>query len=170
MSVRLSVTIPDELNERLKAVKDKINVSKICTTGIEQAVKFEELKSSDLPEIEKLTIRIKEEMIKDKGEDQQRGFNDGIKDAVEFSYKDFKRFLHNLHTYKLYNLKNYESGYEDGIDTIFDELAPENTQIKRELEPNIDYAYEFGWMQGVFHVWGKVINKIKDERKGDDEN
>lgn len=170
MSVRLSVTIPDELNERLKAVKDKINVSKICTTGIEQAVKFEELKSSDLPELEKLTMRIKEEMIKYKGEDQQRGFNDGIKDAVEFSYKDFKNFINNLHIYEIYNLDKYIKDYNDGIHTIFDELAPEKTQKKRELEPNIDYAYEFGWMQGVLNVWGKVINEIKDDRKGDNGN
>jgi hypothetical protein len=170
MSVRINISISDELNKMLKNQNAKFNVSKICTAAIEQVVRFEELKSSDLPELEKLTMRIKEEMIKDKSEDQQRGFNDGIKNAVEFSYKDFKNFLNKLHIYEIYKLDKYTSDDHDGIDTIFAELAPENTQKKRELEPNLDYAYEFGWMQGVLNVWGKIINEIKDDRRGDSEN
>jgi hypothetical protein len=116
MSVRINITIPDDLNDRLKHVKDRFNVSKICTKAIDQAIKIEEIKLNDHPDIEKLALKIKEEMVADKTKNENEGFKDGAKDALTFSLQDFKGILHELHSYDIYLIYEYsEDAVEDYV-------------------------------------------------------
>lgn len=169
MSVRINITIPDDLNDRLKHVKDRFNVSKICTKAIDQAIKIEEIKLNDHPDIEKLALKIKEEMVADKTKNENEGFKDGAKDALTFSLQDFKAILHELHSYDIYRIDEYSEDAVEAYEEIFLEYASENTKLTYDLTPSIDSSYEFGWVKGALHVWGQVSKKIKEERRKKDE-
>jgi hypothetical protein len=169
MSMRINITIPDDLNDRLKHVKDRFNVSKICTKAIDHAVKIEEIKLSDHPDLEKLALKLKEEMVADKSKNENEGFKDGAKDALEFSLQDFKGILHSLHSQDIYRIDEYPEDSIEVFEEIFLDLASEKTQFKFELTPSIDSSYEVGWVKGVLHVWGQVSKKINEERRVKDE-
>ncbi len=169
MSVRINITIPDDLSGRLKKVKDNFNVSKICTKAIDQAVKFEEIKLSDHPDLEKLALKLKEEMVADKTKNENEGFQDGMKDALDFSLQDFKSILHSLHSQDIYRIDKYPEDSIEVFEEIFLDLASEKTQFKFELTPSIDSSYEFGWVKGALHVWGQVSKKIYENKEAKDE-
>lgn len=137
---RITITIPDGLHQRLQAVKENLNVSGLCQQTIEEAVTIEEIKRKDVPVKEKVIERLRlEKKVANKGW-KEAGFTDGMKDAEELSYEDFRAIK--------------ATGE-----------VPEETRnwvIEKHFEyydnPDEDYFFE-GWIEGALHFW----NEIKDQ-------
>ena len=79
-TIRLSVTIPSTLHERLEGLRDRVNVSKVCTVALEKELDMLEARPSVAdPKIAQLVERLK-------GSTQRwydRGHEDGARWAVE---------------------------------------------------------------------------------------
>ncbi|HML73290.1 MAG TPA: hypothetical protein PKB02_02220 [Anaerohalosphaeraceae bacterium] len=61
MAANITITIPNELRERLQKVKQKFNVSKVCQEAIEVEVNRQELLTKGLEKKENVIIRLKTE-------------------------------------------------------------------------------------------------------------
>ena len=88
MAQRLSISIPDDLYNKIQMVKENLNISGICQEAIMNAVEMEMLKSNACNDLNSLVIRLKTER-KMAGEKFKRdGFSDGTKDAYRMSFED----------------------------------------------------------------------------------
>jgi len=79
-TIRLSVTIPSTLHERLEGLRDRVNVSKVCTIALEKELDMLEARPSIAdPKIARLMERIKGSH----GLWYDRGHEDGTAWAVD---------------------------------------------------------------------------------------
>jgi predicted CopG family antitoxin len=85
---RITITLPNDLYERLQTVKDKLNVSGLCQTTIERAVTIEEIKLKDIAVMDKVVERLRLEKQEANQEWKETGLSHGLEDAQELSYDD----------------------------------------------------------------------------------
>lgn len=142
MAVRITVTIPDDLHQRLQIVKDALNVSRLCQEAIDNAVRIEELKRQESPSMNTLIERLKIEKQQHVAEWKEAGVEDGKKDALELSYEEFKGLE-----------QNNSIDDEDLLGWIDDRHLQYTENPDRE-------AYLDGWLQGVLSVWNEVKNSL----------
>lgn len=154
MAQRITVTLSDELHNRLQEVKDNLNVSRICQKAIHSAVQMEELKArTDISPTVKAMTRLREEKKEAAAKWKQIGFDDGVKEAAEnLSYKELKYI-------------------GEGGD-INESIAPHYPTIMMEIElisENNHYCdyedfeldiYAAAWVEGACHVWNEIKDKI----------
>ena len=138
---RVNISIPDVLSERLRVVKGRINVSKICQETIEKAVSIEEINAKDIPARDKLIERLRMEREEAVKEWKEAGFADGQKDAEELSYDDFQRL-------------------ED------EEISEETRDWVREIHfdhyERLDEGLYFeGWIKGALDVWYEIKDQVQ---------
>ncbi len=163
MTQRLSISISDELFDRLQKVKDKIMVSKICQNAILNSVEIEEMKNTQ--EVENLIESLKLEKAAIYKEYKDLGFKDGSSDAYSMKYKDFlffndwdsrqensqAPFEYFASEHSSNRLKEIESGY-----LAIGDIGLESPEVI------VDCIYEYlgGWHEGVKHIWEQVKNKV----------
>ncbi len=83
-TIRLSVTIPSTLHERLEGLRDRVNVSKVCTVALEKELDMLEARPSIAdPEIAQLVERLKGA--------RQRWYDRGHEDGKRWAVMDAKR-------------------------------------------------------------------------------
>ncbi len=144
MAKGIFVILPDELFEKVEKYKDRINISETCARALAE-------------EIGKLEKR-RQQRVEIKIEDytrlwEERGVEDGKKDAENFAYRAFMEILN---IYK--NLDTLSEGFN------LDELIPGEIydsilhQRLKDLESSSPEktAYLRGWIRGVALRWDKV--------------
>jgi len=81
---RLTVTVPKELSARLKVVRDRMNVSRVCTTALEREVDMLEARPSVAdPKIAQLVERLKGS--------SQRWYDRGHEGGMQWGVEKAKR-------------------------------------------------------------------------------
>ena len=167
MAQRITVTIPDVLHERLKVVKDRINVSGVCQEAIMKAVETAEIKLQNMPDIKDLLSRLhkekeEREVLRMEREEEgkrtdaswkERGIQDGIKDAEVLSLGDFEEIVR-------LPLKDPKFGWilRERIRTKF--LQGRLEDHKKTYKDFVARSYEDGWIEGVLEVWEQVKDKL----------
>lgn len=142
MAERITITIPNDLHERLQAVKDALNVSRICKEGLEAAIRIEELKKEKSPNMDTLIERLQLEKDQDAAKWKQEGAVEGKKDALDLSYSEFK------------DLESQQSVTDDLTNWI-EENHFEN------MEGFVDKdAFLEGWLEGVLSVWEEAKESL----------
>lgn len=145
MTERITITIPNDLHKRLQAVKDSLNVSGICQEAINLAVRIEEIKNEEPPNMDTLIKRLRLEKEKEIAESREAGITDGKQDAMELSYAEFRSL--ELHS---------KSGLMP--DDLYGWLEHTRLQyIEIDYDKN---AYLEGWAQGVLNVWEQAKNQL----------
>ena len=86
-ATRLSITIPDELAERLEPLRDRLNLSKICTEAIDREVAMMTDLPTDVKEFADLIARLRVEKAEAVQQVYQLGFERGQKYAREADYE-----------------------------------------------------------------------------------
>jgi hypothetical protein len=82
---RLNITIPEALYARLEQLRDRINLSKVCTTALEKEVTMLEGQPNITdPRIARLLQRL--QSMRERW--YQRGYDDGIQWAVELATRE----------------------------------------------------------------------------------
>ena len=151
MVQRLTITVPDELNNRLRNVKGKFNISGICQSAIEKVVEFEEFKLEiqTLPEKYQLKLQKEKEMRSKEliKEAKQQAFQDGFiaPEKCDFKYEDFLIF---------------EKG---DLPKWFDEWFPRyiDTNTKRiDSEICEQFNYQESFIQGILGYWKEIKDKV----------
>lgn len=161
MSKQIAVTIPDELHERLQAVKGSFNVSGICQQAIERAVTLEEIKSEEIPQMDQLIAKLRLQKEGDAEQWRQIGFKEGRKSAHKLNLSDFRLMSSLLHTD--YNVqppvvKPYPP--QDFCNTEVGQRISARFFEKYGLEKgNLD-AYTEGWIMGALSVWDEIKDDI----------
>lgn len=142
MAGRITITIPDDLYNRLQAVKELLNVSGICQEAINYAVRIEEIKREKSPNMETLIRRLRTEKEAKFAELREQAVKDGMSDALELSYPDF--------------LMMEESGdLTDETQSWF-----EDRRLKYIDSDDETLIYLDGWREGILNIWHEVRDKI----------
>ncbi|MEH2383111.1 MAG: hypothetical protein V7K27_30215 [Nostoc sp.] len=156
MAQRITITLPDNLHERLQMFKESLNISGVCQQAIDLAVQIEEIKvRTDIPAMEKAITRLRKQKQEASAKWKQTGFKDGLIDATEkLDYLTLKYIG--------------EGGdIEESIPGIKNEptvmMWVEHFKFARyEIEE--DYfeseIYTQGWIEGVIHVWKEIKDKL----------
>lgn len=157
MAERINITVPNDLHERLQAVRDRINISRICQEAIEQAVALEEIKMKALSNKEKVIERLRLERQKSEDDWFEAGRTDGLRDSENLSYDDFQEIL------DLYQAKNELEKYDQWIEINqfpedFHELLEE--RMGGYSPKPIKKTYLAGWIEGVTDFWNEIEAEI----------
>ncbi len=142
MAERITITIPNDLHERLQAVKDALNVSRVCQEGLEAAIRIEELKREKSPNMDTLIEKLRIEKEQDVAKWKEQGVIEGKKDALDLSYSEFR------------DLESKQSITDDLTDWI-----EENHFENMEGFVDKDVFLE-GWLEGVLSVWDEVKESL----------
>ena len=148
---RITITISDDLHKRLQEVKEKLNVSRICSRAIDEAIELEELKlRTDISDKEKAIERLRAEKKQEVSKTwKKKGFEEGVNDAQN--------------TLRYSVIKRIASSYKE-------EIVEQNSYFSRKIMRRIhkyssDYefeedAYREGWLKGVTHFWKEVKDEL----------
>jgi post-segregation antitoxin (ccd killing protein) len=153
MAARLNITIPDELHERLQAVKDiqpSLNVSAICQEAIEMMVKLAETRRSAGSKRERAVQRLNLQLRLRQKEWYCKGKEDGLNEAPALNYEDFSVVI---------ELSNTAINPFHMIAVREPFRSVEKSATKLDCPQPMRVAYYAGWMDGVLEFW----NDIKDE-------
>jgi len=94
MTHRISISIPDELQERIKQYKGELNVSKICQKALIAATDRIEKKKSSAQEYGDIVERLRDEYIKEyKDEIENEAMTDALYDVDKVSIETVKEFI-----------------------------------------------------------------------------
>jgi len=140
MSQRVTVTLSDELYQELQAIKAEINVSGVFQAAIEEVIRMKQIKTKNAPTKEKMIERLRMEKREANKIWKETGFADGVKDAEELSYEEFRAIE-----------KNEVS--EDIREWI------ENRHIQYLENPDEDLYIE-GWIEGALSIWDEIKAEI----------
>jgi hypothetical protein len=146
LAQRINITVPDELFKRLQAVKDRLNISRVCQEAIMGAVEMQELKMKDIPGIDKLVERLRAEKEEFGEMFRKQGVESGRKDALELDYGTF--------------IAVERMGEHIDRDSLPDWLHEHLDELESD-DPSFDRGeYLTGWVEGVTEVWEEVKDQL----------
>ncbi|RUS93131.1 hypothetical protein DSM106972_097250 [Dulcicalothrix desertica PCC 7102] len=154
MAQRITITLSDELYNRLQIVKDNFNVSRLCQQAIDSAVQMEEFKArTDISPTEKAMTRLRQEKKQAAERWNEIGFNDGVKEAAEnLSYKELKYIGEGG------DINELISNIEPPLIMYIEHMCETNGYDDRQdFELDI---YVAAWVKGACHVWNEIKDKI----------
>ena len=169
MSQRINISVPYELDERLKNLKGKLKISPICQRALDKAAMLEETKGSEDIGILKKRIKKERELLFEPY--FAEGFRDGTKEAYSYSYKKFQIFLSNLEGfYEDHGPNDLSIACEYAGSKVIAKivaiqsrellLGDLNNTIGLDIEQfellGAEHFYCKGWEDGVKHIWNQV--------------
>ena len=159
---RTGFTLPEELLQRVKALKGRLNVSEICRAALRVAVENIERQDQADADLQEAIARLRATKNAGTNKDWLRGFKDGqswAKDAA--SYDDLKE---RLRTYSNWN-KDENTNYCE-VKTLqnwgsFNERTTLDPRAAME-KADEKAAYNQGVIAGVFDFWDRVKDYVED--------
>jgi len=91
MAKKITISVPDELHQKIQENKDGFKVSKVCQRALEEVVNLATL--CDERDIEALKKRLEQERKEIFKGYWDEGINDGTSDAFKFNYMDFHKCI-----------------------------------------------------------------------------
>jgi len=154
MTRRVNISIPDNLYERLQAIKDKINVSKLCQEALLSEVQIAELRPSG--DEEAIIARLQEEKKKYHQEYYDYGKKEGLQNAKNLSFSDFKALD------KISEEVARNSGCEIGaiLDKTFDWVCKVEAELSDKERFFDSSLYWKGWVDGALEFWDGIKDKV----------
>ena len=158
---RISISIPDELAERLEPVKDHLNISQVCREALERRIiTFEE--AADSPEdetgMESLSSRFREEHRLD--EEKMAGL--GRRNAASWlraaSYKELQHVIDAGESSRKRGSKFPHSAFRI--------MKRELRRANGGLEGSAAVAYKTAWLDYVKAVWVQVERYGEESENG----
>jgi len=123
-------------------VKNALNVSGVCQEALEMAIRIEELRREESPNMDTLIERLQIEKQQDAEQWKEEGVIEGKKDASNLSYGEFKQ------------LESKQSITDDLINWI------EENHFEY-MEGFVDKdAFLEGWLEGVLSIWDEVKESL----------
>jgi hypothetical protein len=179
---KLTITIPEELSDRLEKVRDKFVISKVCQVAIDREVKIQELVLSSITNdvIERLKLQ-KSKLVQSS---REKGRTEGIKIARYMSYTQLIAILEfkGLHFFE--DTGDYTFPVKELIGLVTSHLSEEEQAFQIDESGDTccsfeDYMsdiflsltdtdfYEFfvGFVDGVLSFYDSIKADIGDECK-----
>lgn len=188
MTVRLNITIPDELSERLERVRDRINASKVCAQALEREIDMIETKPAVAdPAVQRAIQRL--QTTADKW--RVRGAKDGREWALNAATREeLIAATHRLDdpndftfpdSYSSYSrIRGWVSSDVEADLALWDIDNPEHTnadaktvaqrkgsraraemELRQKIDVSVDNdAYAKGWDSAVREVWELIKSSL----------
>jgi hypothetical protein len=164
MSKRISISIPDELQEKMEKWKDSFNYSGICQDAIRQKIQrkedFQRRLTGEPEEMEQIVERLK----KEKAETEQNYFDDGkvqgLKWAKSSHYENIMVALKwdSLDT-AMMAMSVHESEWDDFLETHVGSVAYGHPVKFMEDMP---LQWKNGFLEGIREFWDEVKSRLQE--------
>jgi post-segregation antitoxin (ccd killing protein) len=187
MTAKVSITMSDELYQRLGKVRDKFNISGICQEALDREIKIEELALKGADD-EAIIERLKLEKAKRGLSSRQEGRKQGITSAKFFSYVQLMAFVDFHDRFFFKNFDDYGEEFttvQELIDLIPINGDPEkgkalDCKFVMDLEdlfselstsPEVDIRrYFIGFVEGIVSFYESIRDKIGDQKPEEQAN
>lgn len=163
MTKKITISVSDELHEKMMKWKDSFNFSKVFQDAISGLIQKKEdfqkrLKGDEtMPEI---IERLKREKAEAENQWFDTGKNDGIDFAKSTSYEELRHALDYEPVKELLereNVVSYDPSHDDILGDYFGDMCEE---YSFGFPNNFFIEWESGWKEGVEEFWKEVKNKI----------
>ena len=161
MATKVTITVRDELWDRLKEVKDRFNVSRVCQAALEREVGIQEILLKEKQDMETVVDRLRAEKEKHDERYREMGRKHGIHEAKRLPYE----MLMDIVSYgeameQDPHLDWYENMYQNNFYAELELLLKDVKNNEGANDPAFDEEnYCLGWVEGVMETW----EEIKDE-------
>jgi len=160
-SVKLTVTIPEKLAERLEPYRGRLNLSQITAEAIERKVKELEDIAGPAEAVADLIIRLREQADAERDAAYQAAFEDALQYALGANLSEFRQWetwralpdpaalFHMLPASSLTKLDELQAGVE----------STERWDVVRQFVK--------GWLDGTSQVWEGVKIQLQGGRRAE---
>ena len=154
MSQQVTITIPDALAERLKAVKQRFNVSGVCQDAIEREVTKQEFYMKEPKDMEQIMKRLRAEKQAFVKQMRDMGREHGLEAATNMDYADLLAVGEVAESQgDITSAALWGNWLEDSVKETESEAHENGEAFDRE-------PYLEGWIEGVMEFWQKVKDKL----------
>ncbi len=162
MTKRTTISIPDELHERMEKWKGKLNFSRISQNAISDAIRKRENFKKRLKEDENME-QIIERLQKEKKESEEDVFEAGKLEGL-----DWAKYAHYDEIQLVLNAWDSQEGAiaeimkHDTSESNWTWLSKTLSDFGLEYEDSIPFrTFESGFVKGVEEFWDEVKNEIQ---------
>jgi len=168
---KITISVPDELHEKMEKWKDSYNFSRVFQEAIGEKIQrkeaFQERLKGD-PDMEAIVERLKQEKLSLETDRHESGKNDGLRWAKSADYEDLQYVLgwnpdndswnhgklpHDLHE------------QNESLDDYFNEIIESDSLLEYDSytgEPTSHLTeYVAGWTEGVAEFWNEIESKLQ---------
>ncbi len=155
MARGIFVMVPDELYEKLEKFKEELDISGICCDALERAVEEQESARVKKTDRERVNIEVKALAENYLELWEQRGIEDGKKDADKFNYRAFMEVVKAAKDIEQLSDQITVDAMIPG--EIYDEILYGRIKDVEEGSPERN-RYLKGWIKGVLAKWERIKN------------
>jgi len=172
LTKKITISVPDELHEKMEKWKDSFNFSKVFQDAISEAIQKKENFQKRLTEVstmEQVIERLKKEKTEAESDYFEQGKGDGLDWAKTASYEDL---LYGATKFEPINefsehFISYDPERNEVLGDYFKEIIEENESMgfietmPGNWVPNEFFnAWEEGWATGIREFWAEIQDKL----------
>jgi len=172
MAQKITITIPEELFERLEGVKSNFNVSGVCQEAIRQEVNRQELLTKENGKMKDVIERLKVEKQDYDTKYRDMGFNDGYEIAKQMHFKELVEMARCNEEYDKWEVLDPNQEMRvvgQPLNKFLKNVHNRFKQSLKQVRMNDLYVneedYRQGWLDGVKAFWIKVKDKLLPEKQ-----
>jgi len=158
--MRVNISIPDALHGRLERVRDRVNVSRLCTVALERELDMIEARPSVTdPKIAQLVERLKGSW----GQGYDRGHEDGMQWGVEEATRaDLQEAAETFRGCEGRQMAEWNADHTADSYSESPWLPGVNWwKYDHALEAADPYAYLEGWRDALVELWDAVAPALR---------
>jgi post-segregation antitoxin (ccd killing protein) len=145
---KVTITIPDDLAERLEPWRDRMNISKVCSRAISQEVKDLEGTSQWSDEYGFVVERLRFEKAGGNWRDYRTGYERGLDHALELAGLAEFEWVAEL------------PACESDPDALLPEAETRLARLVTDGRVTDEASYRKGWIAGMVEVWDEVKDRL----------
>jgi len=139
---RVSISVPDDLHERLQALKGRFSVSGVCQEALERKLELLELQEQGGENMQAIVERLKKEKRQYDQKYESDGYEAGLCEAREMEYGTLVGLVrHGL------------ASWPDLLEDFLKEAGADDPEFNADV-------YVTGWLKGVKAFWKEVRSKL----------
>ena len=161
MSKKITVSVPDDLHQKMTEWRESFNFSKIfqkaVSTMIQRKEEFQKRLRSNI-DMAAIAERLRREKQESQTESSELGKKEGVKWARSAHYKELK--------YALTWMPEENPQRNDVLGDYFDDLFSTRNELQRIAPEGNNESGEFvrsflcGWKEGVEAFWSEIKDKL----------
>lgn len=171
MTKKYTLTVPDDLAEKIDKWKEHFNLSRVFQKAISQAIEEKigfQQRMEDGEDMDQIIERLKRERYEVEQYYHDKGKDDGLRWAKAAHYKQLKAAISTNYS-KVYQAEDGEIWpnpfFNDELKSYFAEVATADDNFRNYTNFPYDWPKEFeqwlhGWSEGVKEFWDAVKVQI----------
>lgn len=166
MTKKVTISVPDELHERMEKVRDSVNFSKVCQMAladkVSQVEHVEKILKGDADKMEQAIERLRREKQELESYWTKQGEKDGLFWAKDASYGELKHVVR----FKEESEYQHDPALIDRSDEIFVDWleAYIETQAEDLNDEDVWESWNLGFQDGVQAFWDKVKKELEEKQ------